>query len=175
MSDPLEEEFEEFRPRRSRRARILLFTVLGVIVAFFLVTLFASIYTDRLWYGSVGYSGVYDKMLWTRVGLFFGFGLLMAAGVAVNMVIAYRARPLRNGAPPLILVSGGLGLPGGGSRPRSPPGLGARTVGEEVVLGAPPPAHSFLRPRIGKRRSIGPQRTPLKLEPTVPGNLLYRR
>jgi len=93
MSDPLEEEFEEFRPRRSRRARILLFTVVGVIVAFFLVTLFASIYTDRLWYGSVGYSGVYDKMLWTRVGLFFGFGLLMAAGVAVNMVIAYRARP----------------------------------------------------------------------------------
>ena len=38
---------------------------------------------------------------------------------------------------------GGLALPGGGSRPRSPSGLGARTVGEEVVLGAPPPAHSF--------------------------------
>ena len=79
MSDALEEEFDDFRPRRSRRARILLFSVLGVIVAFFLVTLFASIYTDRLWYSSVGYSGVYDKMLWTRVGLFFGFGLLMAA------------------------------------------------------------------------------------------------
>src|SRR3954464_778157 len=93
MSDPLEEDFDDFRPRRSRRARVLLLTVLGVIVAFFLVTLFASIYTDRLWYGSVGYSGVYDKMLWTRVGLFFGFGLLMAGGVAVNMVIAYRARP----------------------------------------------------------------------------------
>jgi uncharacterized protein len=41
----------------------------------------------------VGYSGVYDKMLWTRVGLFFGFGLVMAASVAANMVIAYRARP----------------------------------------------------------------------------------
>ncbi len=93
MSDPLEEEFEDFRPRRSRRARILLFSVLGVIVAFFLVTLFASIYTDRLWYGSVGYSGVYDTMLWTRVGLFFGFGLVMAGSVAANMVIAYRARP----------------------------------------------------------------------------------
>jgi uncharacterized membrane protein (UPF0182 family) len=93
MSESLEEEFEDFRPRRSRRARILLFTVLGVIVAFFLVTLFASIYTDRLWYGSVGYSGVYDTMLWTRVGLFFGFGLLMAGSVAANMVIAYRARP----------------------------------------------------------------------------------
>jgi uncharacterized membrane protein (UPF0182 family) len=93
MSDALEEEFADFRPRRSRRARVLLFTVLGVIVAFFVVTLFASIYTDRLWYGSVGYSGVYDTMLWTRVGLFFGFGLLMAGSVAANMVIAYRARP----------------------------------------------------------------------------------
>jgi uncharacterized membrane protein (UPF0182 family) len=93
VSDALEEEFDDFRPRRSRRARILLFSVLAVIVAFFLVTLFASIYTDRLWYASVGYSGVYDKMLWTRVGLFFGFGLLMAGSVAANMVIAYRARP----------------------------------------------------------------------------------
>ena len=77
MSDALEQEFDDFQPRRSRRARILLFVVLGVIVAFFLITMFASIYTDRLWYSSVGYSGVYDKMLWTRVGLFFGFGLLM--------------------------------------------------------------------------------------------------
>jgi uncharacterized membrane protein (UPF0182 family) len=93
MSDALEEEFDGFPRRRSRRGRILLFSVLGVIVLFFLVTLFASIYTDRLWYGSVGYSGVYDTMLWTRVGLFVGCGLLMALCVAANMVIAYRARP----------------------------------------------------------------------------------
>jgi uncharacterized protein len=93
MSDGLEDEFDDFAPRRSRRGRILVFSVLGVIVAFFLVTLFASIYTDRLWYGSLGYSEVYDTMLRTRIGLFFGFGLLMAASVAANMVIAYRARP----------------------------------------------------------------------------------
>jgi uncharacterized membrane protein (UPF0182 family) len=93
MSDAPEEDFDHFPPRRSRRARILLLSILGVIVAFFLTTLFASIYTDRLWYGSVGYAGVYDKMLWTRVGLFFGFGLLMALSVAANMVIAYRTRP----------------------------------------------------------------------------------
>ena len=95
MSDPMEQEFEDFRPRRTRRARILLFVVVGVVVAFFLVTLFASLYTDRLWYASVGYSGVFDKMLWTRVGLFLGFGLLMAGTVAANMVIAYRARPFQ--------------------------------------------------------------------------------
>ncbi len=93
MSDDIDAEFEDFPPRRSRRARILLLSILGVIVAFFLVTLFASLYTDHLWYASVGYSGVYDTMLRTRVGLFFGFGLLMASSVAANMVVAYRARP----------------------------------------------------------------------------------
>jgi uncharacterized protein len=93
MSEHAEEEYEDFVPRRSRRARILLFVIGGVIVAFFLITLFASLYTDRLWYSSVGYPSVYDKMLWTRVGLFAGFGLVMAAAVAGNMVVAYRARP----------------------------------------------------------------------------------
>ncbi len=93
MSDPLEQEYDDFRPRRVSRARILLFVVLGVIIAIFLVTMFASLYTDRLWYSSVGYSGVFDTMLWTRVGLFAGFGLLMGGAVALNMVIAYRSRP----------------------------------------------------------------------------------
>ena len=96
MSDAApEEDFDDLRPRRSRRARIVLVVVLAVIAAFFLVTLFASIYTDRLWYSSVGYTGVYDTVLWTRVGLFFGFGLVMAAAVAANMVIAYRSRPFQ--------------------------------------------------------------------------------
>ena len=93
MSDSLEQEFDDFRPRRVSRARILLFVVLGVIVAVFLISMFASLYTDRLWYSSVGYSRVFDTMLWTRVGLFVGFGLLMGGAVAGNMVIAYRARP----------------------------------------------------------------------------------
>ena len=93
MSDSLEQEFDDFQPRRISRARILLFVVVGVIVTIFLVTMFASLYTDRLWYSSVGYSGVFDTMLWTRVGLFVGFGALMGGAVAANMVIAYRARP----------------------------------------------------------------------------------
>ncbi|NHA00144.1 COG1615 family transporter [Nocardioides sp. W3-2-3] len=33
-------------------------------------------------------------MLWTKVGLFVAFALLMAAMVAVNMHLAYRFRPL---------------------------------------------------------------------------------
>jgi uncharacterized membrane protein (UPF0182 family) len=132
MSDHVGEEFDDFRPRRSRRARILLFVILGVVVAFFLVTLFASLYTDRLWYSSVGYSSVYDTMLWTRIGLFGGFGLVMAAAVAGSMVIAYRGRPFfrpdspeqtgldryRDAVTPLrtlllVSVSGVIGLFGG--------------------------------------------------------------
>jgi uncharacterized membrane protein (UPF0182 family) len=132
VSDHIEEEYDDFRPRRSRRARILLFVIVGVIVAFFLITLFASLFTDRLWYSSVGYSRVYDTMLWTRVGLFAGFGLVMAAAVAGNMVIAYRARPFyrpdspeqtgldryRDAVTPLrtlllVSVSGVIGLFGG--------------------------------------------------------------
>ena len=66
MSDSLEQEFDDFQPRRISRARILLFVVVGVIVAIFLISMFASLYTDRLWYSSVGYSGVFYKMVWTR-------------------------------------------------------------------------------------------------------------
>jgi uncharacterized membrane protein (UPF0182 family) len=132
VSDHIEEDFDDFRPRRSRRARILVFVIVGVIVAFFLITLFASLYTDRLWYSSVGYSSVFDTMLWTRLGLFAGFGLVMAAAVAGNMVIAYRARPFyrpdspeqtgldryRDAVTPLrtsllVSVSGVIGLFGG--------------------------------------------------------------
>jgi uncharacterized protein len=132
VSDALEQEYDDFRPRRSRRARFLLLIVGGIIIGFFLVTLFASLYTDRLWYESVGYSGVYDTMIWTRVGLFVGFGLLMAGSVAANMVIAYRARPFQRPDSPeqtgldryrdavapirtllLVGVSGVIGLFGG--------------------------------------------------------------
>ena len=132
MSDPLEQEYDDFQPRRSSRARILLFVVVGVIVAIFLVSMFASLYTDRLWYSSVGYTRVFDTMLWTRIGLFIGFGLVMGGAVAANMVIAYRARPFHRPDSPeqtgldryrdavapirtllLISVAGVIGLFGG--------------------------------------------------------------
>lgn len=132
MSDPLEQEYDDFQPRRSSRARIVLFVVVGVIVAIFLVSMFASLYTDRLWYSSVGYTRVFDTMLWTRIGLFIGFGLVMGGAVAANMVIAYRARPFNRPDSPeqtgldryrdavapirtllLISVAGVIGLFGG--------------------------------------------------------------
>src|SRR5829696_1265961 len=70
-----------------RRSAILptLVIVAIMIVAFAILT---SVWTDRLWYGSV-----FSKMLLTRIGLFVSFGLIMATCVVANAAIAYRLRP----------------------------------------------------------------------------------
>ena len=50
-------------------------------------------YINWLWFGSVGFRGVYTTVFWTRVALFFIFGMIMAAGIGASLVIAYHARP----------------------------------------------------------------------------------
>ncbi|MEV5000910.1 UPF0182 family protein [Nocardioides sp. LML1-1-1.1] len=100
MSDLFDEDPERPAPERpGRRARALVITGVILVLGFFLLTAFASVYTDRLWYKEVGYGQVFSTMLWTKVGLFVAFGLLMAAMVAVNMHLAYRFRPLFRMAP----------------------------------------------------------------------------
>ncbi len=95
MSDLFDDEPGDAGTRRpGGRARALVITGVALVVAFFLLTTFASIYTDRLWYSEVGYSQVFNTMLWTRIGLFLVFGVFMGASVAVNMYLAYRFRPL---------------------------------------------------------------------------------
>ncbi|MEU2055370.1 UPF0182 family membrane protein [Streptomyces bungoensis] len=79
--------------RPSRRARTLL-TTLGVLAVLGMVfTMFAGFWTDWLWYRSVHYSSVFSTMLWTKIGLFFVFGVLMAVAVGVNIWLAHRLRP----------------------------------------------------------------------------------
>jgi uncharacterized membrane protein (UPF0182 family) len=56
-------------------------------------TMFAGFWTDWLWYRSVNYSSVFTTTLWTKIGLFFVFGLLMALAVGVNIWLAHRLRP----------------------------------------------------------------------------------
>ncbi|MET9223157.1 UPF0182 family protein [Streptomyces sp. NPDC088197] len=79
--------------RPSRRTRTLLITIgvlAGLMIAF---VIFAGFWTDWLWYRSVHYSSVFTTTLWTKVGLFFVFGLLMAGAVGVNIYLAHRLRP----------------------------------------------------------------------------------
>lgn len=67
---------------------------LGILaVLAMLFVMFAGFWTDWLWYRSVNYSSVFTTTLWTKVGLFFVFGLLMAAAVGVNIWLAHRLRP----------------------------------------------------------------------------------
>ena len=81
-------------PGSQQRSRALIGTIVVLVVAFFLVSVFTGVYTDRLWFRSVDYSEVFTKVLGTKVLLFLVFGLLMGVVVAANVVVAYRFRPL---------------------------------------------------------------------------------
>jgi uncharacterized protein len=79
--------------RPSRGARSLLITVGILAVLMIAFVMFAGIWTDWLWYRSVHFSSVFTTMLWTKVGLFCVFGLLMAVVVGANIYLAHRLRP----------------------------------------------------------------------------------
>ncbi|MEU7426597.1 UPF0182 family protein [Streptomyces sp. NPDC040750] len=79
--------------RPSRRVRALLMTLGVLAVLGMAFTMFAGFWTDWLWYRSVHYSSVFTTTLWTKIGLFLVFGLLMAVAVGVNIWLAHRLRP----------------------------------------------------------------------------------
>ncbi|MFF7185485.1 UPF0182 family protein [Streptomyces sp. NPDC008222] len=79
--------------RPSGRARTLLMTLGVLAVLGMAFVMFAGFWTDWLWYRSVKYSSVFTTTLWTKIGLFFVFGLLMAAAVGFNIWLAHRMRP----------------------------------------------------------------------------------
>ena len=76
-----------------RRGRVLLPTVVVLVVLLIAFSIFTSFYTDLLWFRSVGYSSVFSRTLAARTLLFLGFGLVFAAVVAINFVVAYRTKP----------------------------------------------------------------------------------
>jgi len=81
-------------PERSSRSRALLITAGVVIVGFLALTGLSSFWTERMWFSSVGYSTVFSRLVLTKVGLFVVFGALMAVGVGVNVLLAFRLRPM---------------------------------------------------------------------------------
>ncbi|MFJ3814768.1 UPF0182 family protein [Streptomyces sp. NPDC090056] len=79
--------------RPSRRARTLLMTLGVLAVLAMAFVMFAGFWTDWLWYRSVDYSSVFTTTLWTKIGLFAVFGLLMGLTVGFNIWLAHRLRP----------------------------------------------------------------------------------
>ncbi|WP_210504080.1 UPF0182 family membrane protein [Nocardioides xinjiangensis] len=114
----------------SRRPGALVITAIVLILAFMLLSGFASFWTERLWFGSVGYSEVFSTLLLTRVGLFLVFAGLMAATVALAMSMAYRFRP--------VLWPGMPGVPDDGMdryRQLLAPRMAWVVAGASVVMG----------------------------------------
>ncbi|HUP99060.1 MAG TPA: UPF0182 family protein, partial [Aeromicrobium sp.] len=80
-------------PAFDRRRRVLVPTLVTLAALLFLGSIFTNVWTDRLWYRSVGYGSVFSTILLTKVLLFVGLGSLFAALVLVNGFIAWRVRP----------------------------------------------------------------------------------
>ncbi|KAA1422597.1 UPF0182 family protein [Mumia zhuanghuii] len=73
--------------------RVLIPTIITLVALLFLGAIFTGVWTDRLWFSSVDYAGVFSTMLSTRVLLFVVFGVLFAGVVLLNVWLAYRSRP----------------------------------------------------------------------------------
>ncbi len=84
----------QFSRPPARRSRALLLTGAILLAGLIGFSIFASIWTERLWFASTGYRSVFSTLLGTRVQLFVGFGAFMALIVAANMMVAYRLRPV---------------------------------------------------------------------------------
>ena len=77
----------------ARRPRFLVPILVAIVVLVIVGAVFVNIYTDLLFFRSVNFSSVYEKVLGTRAVLFVIFGLIMAIAVGASIVIAYRIRP----------------------------------------------------------------------------------
>ena len=76
------------------RGRVLIPTMLVLGVLFVLFLVFASFYSDWLWFASVEKTSVFTTQLLAKAGMFVGFGLFMAVSIGVAMWLAYHFRPI---------------------------------------------------------------------------------
>lgn len=90
-----DDEWEEFEPdRRSGRSRsLLLLVALALLVIFW--PMWASFYTDLLWYDSLGYQTVFSTVLVTKITLAVAVGLITTLFVWLNLKLALRLSPER--------------------------------------------------------------------------------
>ena len=62
----------------------------GLLVALILLNIGIDIYVDRLWFGNVGYQGVFDLRIVTQVWLFVAGAAISLAVLGVSYAIAWR-------------------------------------------------------------------------------------
>jgi uncharacterized protein len=75
-------------------------TVVAIVVAFFIVIMLAfgvELWTDAIWYRSVGFDAVFWKRFWVQVGLFVLGGAIVLLILLVNLWLAGRLLPPSTG------------------------------------------------------------------------------
>ncbi len=81
-------------PALSRRARILIAAGAAALVVLIVGSRLIDVYVDWLWFKEVGFRSVFSTVLVTRLVQFVVVGLLIGGLLALNIVIAYRTRPV---------------------------------------------------------------------------------
>ncbi|MEV6770340.1 UPF0182 family protein [Nocardia sp. NPDC051030] len=81
-------------PSLSRRSRVLLVTALALAALLLVGPRLTDAYTNWLWFGEVGFRGVYHRVLLTRTLLFLVVTVVVAAIIWVALLLAYRSRPV---------------------------------------------------------------------------------
>ncbi|MQA06795.1 MAG: UPF0182 family protein [Streptosporangiales bacterium] len=81
------------RPGVSPRGRRILIGIAIAVVVVILFLVFTRIYTNVLWYQSIGFSGIYSTLIATRIGLFVAGAVLIGGSVLLSLLIAKRLRP----------------------------------------------------------------------------------
>ncbi|HET9116792.1 MAG TPA: UPF0182 family protein, partial [Pseudonocardiaceae bacterium] len=81
-------------PALSRRARIMIGAGAAALVILIVGSRLIDTYVDWLWFGEVNFRTVFSTVLVTRLVQFLIVGLVVGGVLALNIVIAYRTRPV---------------------------------------------------------------------------------
>ena len=77
-------------PAQIREKWKWLVAVVALVALFVLLNFLRGAYTDWLWFGELGFRGVYVKVLVTRVALFLAGGFVFGLLIGVSLYFAYR-------------------------------------------------------------------------------------
>ena len=79
--------------RIPRTWRLLLTAVVVLFLSLLVVPRLIGLYVNWLWFGEVGYRGVWSTVLLTRLTLFAVIATILGAALFTAMWLAYRSRP----------------------------------------------------------------------------------
>ncbi|MGI9194809.1 MAG: UPF0182 family membrane protein [Candidatus Nanopelagicus sp.] len=77
-----------------RRVSPLTITFIVLFILSSILISLSGFYADLLWFRSVGFVDVWQTSLFTKIYLFFGFGLITSAIISLNIYLAFRKRPI---------------------------------------------------------------------------------